>query len=102
MSPRNRIVFFLVLTFALSSIFYVRIISEGKLRMLPVLGLMWCPGIAALIVRVVTQRNLRGTGWGWGRTRWQLLSYLLPPLLALVVYGITWISGIGGFSPAGL
>jgi hypothetical protein len=69
-TTRHRLVAFLVLTFALSSIFYVRIASAGKLKMLPVLGLMWCPGAAALIVRVVSQRNLRGTGWKWGATRW--------------------------------
>ncbi len=58
-ATRPRIVLFLVLTYALSSIFYVQIASKGELKMLPVLGLMWCPGVAALIVRLVSQRNLR-------------------------------------------
>ncbi|HKH44540.1 MAG TPA: CPBP family intramembrane glutamic endopeptidase [Thermoanaerobaculia bacterium] len=101
-SARNRVVLFLILTYALSSIFYVQIASSGKMKMLPVLGLMWCPGVAALITRLVTQRNLRGIGWGWGKTRWQVLGYLLPPLMALVVYGIVWLTGIGGVSGEGL
>ena len=67
-ASRHRIPLFLLLTYALSSIFYVRIASAGKLKMLPVLGLMWCPGAAALIVRLVSQRNLRGSGWQWGAT----------------------------------
>lgn len=99
---RRRIVVFLVLTYALSSIFYVHIASTGKLKALPVLGLMWCPGVAALILRLVTQRNLRGSGWGWGATRWQAASYFLVPAIALVVYGLTWLTGIGGFSATGL
>ena len=102
MDARNRIILFLVLTYGFSSIFYVRIASEGKLRMLPVLGLMWCPGVAALIVRLVSQRNLRGTGWKWGPTRWQVLSYLLPAGLCVAVYGFVWLTGIGSFTAAGL
>jgi membrane protease YdiL (CAAX protease family) len=95
---RSRVVTYLVLTFALSSIFYVQIASTGKLKALPVLGLMWCPGVAALITRLVFQRNLRGVGWGWGAMRWPVVGYLLPPMAALVVYGLVWLTGIGGFS----
>ncbi len=100
-AARSRVITFLVLTFALSSIFYWQIIGSGTMKMLPVFGLMWCPGVAALITRLVFQRNLRGIGWGWGRTRWQVLSYILPPLMALVVYGLVWLTGIGGFSAEG-
>jgi membrane protease YdiL (CAAX protease family) len=97
-SARSKVILFLVLSYALSSIFYWQIASAGQMKMFPVLGLMWCPGAAALITRLITQRNLRGIGWGWGRTRWQVLAYLLPPLMALVVYGIVWLTGVGGFS----
>jgi uncharacterized protein len=94
-SGRHRIILFLVLTYALSAIFYFQIIA-GEMKMLPVLGVMWCPGVAALILRLVTQRNLRGTGWGWGATRWQALSYFAIPAMGLVVYGLVWLTGIGG------
>lgn len=99
---RQRIVLYLVLTYALSSIFYWRIIGTGHMDMLPVLGLMWCPGVAALTLRLVLQRNLRGTGWGWGATKWQALSYVLPPAACLVVYGLVWLTGLGGVSASGL
>lgn len=101
-SARTRVIVFLVLTFALSSIFYVQIIHGGGMRIGPVFGLMWCPGIAALVTKLIFQRNLRGIGWGWGRTRWQLLSYVIPPAAALVVYGVVWLTGIGDFSDAKL
>ncbi|HYU35675.1 MAG TPA: hypothetical protein VEW48_26260 [Thermoanaerobaculia bacterium] len=101
-AARRRIIMFLILTYALSSTFYVLIVSTGKLKALPVLGLMWCPGVAALITRLATQRNLRGTGWGWGETRWQILGYLLPAGLGLVVYGLVWSTGIGGLNPGRL
>lgn len=95
---RSRIVTFLVLTFALSSVFYYLIITAGRMGMLYVGGLMWCPGVAALITKLVFQKNLRGIGWGWGKTRWQALSYILPPLLALVVYAVVWLTGLGGYT----
>jgi CAAX protease family protein len=101
-TARTRVVTYLVLTFAFSSIFYWQIIGAGKMKMLPVFGLMWCPGVAALITKLVFQRNLRGIGWGWGATRWQGLAYVLPPALALVVYGVVWLTGIGAFSPEAL
>jgi uncharacterized protein len=101
-TARTRVVTYLVLTFALSSIFYWQIIGAGKMKMLLVFGLMWCPGVAALITKLVFQRNLRGIGWGWGATRWQVLSYIFPAALALVVYGVVWLTGIGAFSPEGL
>lgn len=97
-TARTRVVTYLVLTFALSSIFYWQIIGAGRMGMGPVFGLMWCPGVAALITKLVFQRNLRGIGWGWGATRWQVLSYVLPPALALMVYGAVWLTGIGGLS----
>ena len=90
-TTRHRIVLFLVLTYALSFDVYIR----G-----PMLALMWCPGVAALIVRLVTQRNLRGAGWNWGATRWQVLSYLSPPALCVMVYGLVWLTGIGSFTAA--
>jgi membrane protease YdiL (CAAX protease family) len=94
-SQRARITAYLVLTFALSAYFYARIVSEGKMRDMTVLGLMWCPAAAATVVRLITQRNLRGTGWGWGATRWQTASYLIPFGVALAVYGLVWLTGIG-------
>jgi membrane protease YdiL (CAAX protease family) len=95
---RRQIVTFLVLTFAFSSVFYFLIISRGRMTELYTGGLMWSPGVAALITKLIYQKNLRGIGWGWGKTRWQALSYFAPPLLALVVYAIVWLTGIGGYS----
>lgn len=57
---------------------------------------MWSPGVAALLTRLIHQRNLRGEGWGWGGTRWQLIAYLLPLGYAAVAYGAVWLFGLGG------
>jgi membrane protease YdiL (CAAX protease family) len=90
---------FLALTLALSSICWWRVISAGSLGVDGgkwVLFLMWSPGTAALVTRLIYQKNLRGEGWGWGGTRWQLLSYFLPLGYAAVAYSAVWAAGLGG------
>lgn len=90
------IVTYLVLTFALSSIFYRLIIRQSPhdlLTGLYVLGLMWCPGVSGLLTRLIFQRNLRGHGFGWGRTKYQFASYWIPLAYASVVYLPVWFAG---------
>jgi membrane protease YdiL (CAAX protease family) len=104
-AAKRKILTFLVLAFGLSSIFYWLILSAGGLDAvggLYVLGLMWSPGVAGLATRLIYQGNLRGMGWGWGETRYQIASYFLPLAGGLVVYGIVWATGVGGFSAANL
>jgi membrane protease YdiL (CAAX protease family) len=91
---------FLLLTLAFSSFFYYRIIAAGSLGVaggLYVVGLMWCPGLAALVTTFASRRSLRGLGWGWGRTRYQVWSLALPVLYSVTAYLLVWLSGLGGF-----
>jgi len=91
---------YLLLTFGLSSIFYYLMIAAGSIRAaggLYVLGIMWCPGVSALITQLFFEKSLKGLGWGWGKTRYQVLSYVIPVAYALVAYGIVWLTGLGGF-----
>ena len=95
---RKEIATFLILTFALSSIFYVILGSAHTLSLgggRYVLMLMWCPGVSALVTRMIYQRNVRGEGWGLKQPRWAVLAYTLPIAYALVAYGTVWLSGYG-------
>ncbi|MEP6761733.1 MAG: hypothetical protein ABJA93_10275, partial [Sporichthyaceae bacterium] len=58
----KKVVVFLVLTLALSAIFYPFIIASGSIQGYSS-GLMWCPGVAALLTQLSFQRNIRGLGW---------------------------------------
>jgi len=96
---KKKVYFYLVLVTGLSGLFYYPILMAGALESIYVIGLMWCPAVAALVTRLVLQRNLRGMGWGWGETRYQLGSYFLPVAAGTIVYGSVWLSGLGGFAP---
>ena len=97
--PRAELTTFLVLTFALSAIFWWLIIDAGSLGAhggVYVLALMWSPGVSALITRLVFQHYLRGEGWALGAPRWLALAYALPVVYATVAYGAVWLLGLGG------
>jgi membrane protease YdiL (CAAX protease family) len=85
------------LVLALSSIFYYFIISTGRLgagQGTFVLGLMWCPGVAGVLATLIRGGRVSDLGWGWGRTRYQLLSYGIPLAYALVAYAVAWTTGL--------
>jgi uncharacterized protein len=99
--PTQKIIVFIVLTFAFSAIFWALMISAGSYQAqngVYLLGLMWCPGLSALITQLVFERSLRNMGWRPGKARYQWLGYLLPVFYGLVVYAIVWLTGLGGFS----
>jgi membrane protease YdiL (CAAX protease family) len=89
---------YLACTFALSSIFYFLIIRDGHLAAghgLYVLGLMWCPGIAALTTCLIRGKPISSLGWAW-KWKYQGLSYLIPIAYAGVAYAVVWATGLGG------
>jgi membrane protease YdiL (CAAX protease family) len=93
-----RIVTFLVLTFGLSTIFYIKINAGGEGIAPWVLPLMWTPAISAILIKLIFDRNLKGLGWKPGPAKWLWLAYLLPILYGAVIYGFTWLIGQGGFT----
>jgi len=95
---KKRLAVFLLLTTAFSAVFYVLIGRAGSMATgggLYVVGLMWCPGVAALLTQLLTRRTLRGLGWRWGRTRYQLLSLAVPAGVVAITYGLIWLTGLG-------
>ena len=94
------IITFLLITFALSSIFYFLILNTGKLGSgfgLYVTGLMWCPGISAILTSLILGIKISELGWKWGKAKYQLRSYFVPLLYAFIAYIIIWSIGWGGF-----
>jgi membrane protease YdiL (CAAX protease family) len=102
-NPKAKIIIFLALTSALSAIFWVLIIRAGSIGAeggIYTRSAMWCPAIAAIITRLITQRNLRGMGWIPKTPKLLGLAFILPFFYALPVYLLVWATGVGGFDPS--
>lgn len=83
----RRIVTFVVLTFALSSVGYTATIVSGETSIL----ILAAPGLAALITRLIYQRNLRGFAWQLPKFRYAALAYLLPFLVSGSMFVLAWV-----------
>jgi uncharacterized protein len=97
---RKQLFTFLLLTFALSSVFYFLVIKSGHIGGgggAYVLGLMWSPGTAAMLTCKLFRRDLGILGWKWGKARYQVMSYVIPLLYATITYVAVWSSRLGGF-----
>lgn len=97
----KKIGFFLILTLVFSIVFQVLIITGGSLHAgngLYVLLLMWSPGLAGLITQLVFEHSIKGLGWKPGKAKYLALAYILPAGYCLFVYGVTWLTGMGGLS----
>jgi len=98
-SVARRVGTYLALTLALSSWFYFLIIRAGQLGGGGgwwVMGLMWCPAVAAFLASFITKRPLSAIGWRWS-WRYALYAWAIPVAYAAVAYGVTWAVGLGGF-----
>jgi membrane protease YdiL (CAAX protease family) len=91
---------FLILTFSLSSIFYC-LINSGNITHDYKLGLMWCPGIAAILTQLYFTRSIRNLGWSIPPLKYLLMSYVIPLIYVTIVYSSVWLTGIGSFNPEG-
>jgi membrane protease YdiL (CAAX protease family) len=102
---RRRVIAFLVLTFALSTIFYVLVNRNGGFEgdgEVWVMPLMLMPGLSALAITYYFQRNLRELGWGLGRPIYYAIAYLLPFVYCMVAYGAVWLFGLGAINTSAL
>lgn len=95
------IVTYIVLTAALSAIFWRIMIRAGSLAAggsgYYVLGLMWCPAVAGFTTRLIFQRTLRGVGWGFGSWKLEWAGYWIPLAYAAAVYLPLWAIGYANF-----
>jgi hypothetical protein len=80
-ADRRAIPGYLLVTWTVSSIFYFLIIKSAGTNAASgayTTGLMWCPAIGALLTCKYLRRPLASLGWEWGKTRYQVVSYLIP------------------------
>jgi membrane protease YdiL (CAAX protease family) len=89
---------FLALVTVFAGLSYLLAFSGDKSNIAGGLLLVqFSPAAAAIITKLVYDRNIRGLGWGWGKTKYQLVSYVLPFILTSIGFGLIWLLGFGGF-----
>ena len=92
---RRPILTFLVITLLFSSVFYFLIIRSGHMGGGwggYVAGLMWSPGLAALLICRLLGRNLNTLGWSWGSGRYEAICYFIPLGYSVIIYGFVWLT----------
>lgn len=60
---------------------------------------MWGPGLAAVVLQLLTRRSLAGPGWRPGPWRYWLLAVALPLAYAGPAYLAGWLSGLAPLRP---
>ena len=99
MNSKKKIsIFFFIFLLLNIPIYYLMFTQPPSMRIPLIICIMWSPGISAIITKLIIDHNIRDMGWGWGKWRYQLLSYFLPAVLALLVYSLVWAGGIGELS----
>src|SRR5205085_4433817 len=97
---RRAVAVYLGFTLAFSSVFYSLIVKSGHVGGgwgEYASGVMWCPGLAALVTCKYLGRDVSSLGWKWGKTRYQVICYLIPLAYAIVIYAFVWLTGLGDF-----
>lgn len=94
---KKAIICFVILTFALSSVFWVLIMFTGRTGLITIL-LMWIPGISAIITALIFFRSIKGFGWRPGNIKYLALAFLLPFALNLITYGLFGLFGLGSYT----
>jgi membrane protease YdiL (CAAX protease family) len=97
---RAQVAIYLLFLFTFSSIFYflmLRAHTLGGGGGLYVVGIMWCPALAAMATLNLNARPLSELGWNWPQSRYAAMSWYIPLLYATITYAVVWIGRMGGF-----
>jgi membrane protease YdiL (CAAX protease family) len=99
-SSRQQVVTYVLIVAAFSSLFYFLLLKAHSLSAaggLYVIGIMWCPALAAFTTLKINGRKLTDLGWKWPETGLAIRSWFIPLLYATIAYAIIWICGFGAF-----
>lgn len=83
---KKSVLLFLIICFALSSVFYYLIIAREILEF--TYALMWCPGIAAIIVSLIYHRGENAMSFRRCRAKYTLAGIWLPLVYSGISYGL--------------
>jgi uncharacterized protein len=97
---RRQVMTYLLFVLMFSAVFYFLILRAHTLGGgggLYVVGLMWCPTLAALVTLRLNGRRLAELGWKWPEGKYAAMSWYIPLLYGAIAYAVIWARGWGGF-----
>ena len=106
---RSPVALFLVLLVVSSAVFWwlswratsgAWPLQGPKVREWLVTGLMWCPGLSALVACAMTRTGWTRLGMELPRARWLGFAFAYPLAYLVAAYLIVWLSGFGTHDPA--
>ena len=96
---QNQVITFLVLTALISTGVFLWLFND--LDNYESIGavMMYVPGVSAILSSLLLKDKIRGFGWRLGKLKYLGWAYFLPLVVAIIAYGLVWISGFVEFSP---
>ncbi len=99
-TSHSQVGMYLGFVFLFSAVFYFLMLRAHTLAGsggLYVLGIMWCPALAAFVTLRLNGRRAAELGWKWPERKYAAMSWYVPLMYGGIAYLIVWISGLGGF-----
>ncbi len=100
-TPKQATLLYLLFTAVFSAVIWALVIWSGHLGMafgMMIVGVMWCPALAALATCRVLGRDFRKLAWRWPEWRYIAAAYFVPLSYAAVAYGAVWGLRLGGWN----
>lgn len=91
-------VFFIILIALTTAVFIWMFNDLPNKRSLAML-MMWVPGISGILTSLITKENIKSYGWKPGKIKYLGWAYFVPFVIAILVYGFVWLTGIADFTP---
>lgn len=94
LARRGLVIFFALLIVLSIPAYWLRI------RGITSIAILFPPAIASIITRLILKEGFRDVSFGFrGRNlrKAYLIAYLFPMAVALIAYGLTWVSGLAEF-----
>jgi membrane protease YdiL (CAAX protease family) len=104
-NARQGLIAYLITASALAGLVTTALVVTGRpieTQFFLVALLMWAPGVASILVRIVRQEGFADVSFGLprrGNRQELLVAWLWPLGVALVGYGTAWLAGVAHYEP---
>lgn len=99
---RNQIRTFFVLLTLLTAVVFALMFSTNPKNMAWGILSMFTPCIAAITTSLIHKEKFKNYGWKFGKAKYLAYAFLVPALIAVIAYGISWILGLTDFFTEGV